>query len=272
MHYQERLLKAVVAFLEGTPAAQAQAHDLIQRCVAEKRNSTGSMTLDDIMWESFVIALTDSVFYESEEFLRDTRELLLGHASRTRFTAVFTVDYRSHFTGDEIAWYEHLLAMVDFLTAIPFARLHEVIYPARQKKERWETIRERIPEAVQIETLEQDYEQRKASLEEIAARSPAPEQVGDETIYHLVLREVTSILAEIWVVPAAAYVGYPILGGPYSNVRGANEHQYPNMMEHVAWAKKVLGALSKEGGELLFSWRLHKGSSSDPGVLFLALR
>jgi hypothetical protein len=271
-NYQKRLLEAVEAFLDETPEVQTQAHADIQHWVAEARNSAESMTLDDIIWGSFVIELTDSVFYENKTYLRDTRELLLGRDRRNRFTALFMGDCRSYFTVDEVAWYDHLLGMVDFLVAIPFVRFHEVIYPEFQNKERWETIRERVPEAAQVEKLEQDYEQRKVRLEEIAAKSPVPEDAGAESIYHLVLREVTSILAEIWVVPVAAYVGYPILGGPHSNFRGAGENQYPNMTEQIVWAKRVLEALSNEEGELLFSWRLHNVSSTDLTMLFVSLR
>jgi hypothetical protein len=270
--YQKRLLEAVETFLEGSSTSQTQAHDSIQRWVAEMQSLTRNLTLDDILWGSFVIALTDSVFYESEAYLQDTRELLLGHASRNRFTAVFTEDYHPYFTMDEVEWYEHLLGMIDFLTMIPFDRLHQAIDPALQNKERWETILERIPEAVQIEKLEQDYEQRKARLEKIAGKSPAPENVGDESIYHLVLREVTFILAEIWVVPAAARAGYPILGGPHSDYRGAELYQFPDMTEYIMWAKRVLGALRKEGSVLIFSWRLHKALPPDNDVLFISLR
>lgn len=268
--YQKRLLEIVETLLEGSSASQI--HESIHHWVVEMRSSTRSLTLDDILWGSFVISLTDSVFYENEAYLQDIRELLLGHIPRNRFTAVFTEDYQLYFTRDEAEWYEHLLKMVDFLLMIPFAKLHQAIGPALQNQERWETILEQIPEAAQIELLEQDYEQRKERLEKMVRKSSIPENVGDEAIYHLVLREVTFILAEIWVVPATARAGYPILGGPHSDFRGAELYQFPDMTEHIMWAKRVLEALRKEGSVLIFSWRLHKALPPDNDVLFLSLR
>lgn len=66
MIYRRQLLRAVDAFLEGTPSAHVRAQRSIQRCQVAIGNEAKEATLDQLIWGSFIRALTDSVYYESE--------------------------------------------------------------------------------------------------------------------------------------------------------------------------------------------------------------
>ena len=79
--YRRELLRAVDAFLEGTPSSLAQAHRIIQHCNAAICEEEARETLNDIIWGFTITALTDSVFYTSEIFLREAREMLLGRVT-----------------------------------------------------------------------------------------------------------------------------------------------------------------------------------------------
>jgi hypothetical protein len=269
--YRRRLLRAVEAFLEKTPSAHIRAQRIIQRCYTAINSEAKEATLDEIVWGFFVTALTDSVYYENEQFLRETREILLGHSQQNIARSVFSRDYRFSFTADEAEWYAQLLSMVDFLLTVPFAKICEATCQARQNKENWATLLASIPEAVQAEKIDEEYEQRKVLIEEIATHSPSPENLGDEKIYHLVLREVTSVLTQIRVGKSAVYFGYPILDGTYSEYEDqlSSEHAL-DITGSLIWAKKALESLA--GKDVLFvSWRLSKAPSFNADVLLISL-
>src|SRR5262249_32775994 len=163
-----------------------------------------------LIWDYYITPLTDSEFYESEAYLRETREILLGHSSQNIARTILSEDFRPFFTADEAEWHAQLLSMVDFLRAVPYAQIHGARFEAWQRSDTWDTTRTVIPEAVQADEAEADYQRRKALIEGIAARSPSPEQMGDEKIYHVVLREVTTLITSIRVGMAAVVCGYPV--------------------------------------------------------------
>lgn len=271
--YRRQLIQAAEAFLERTPAAHRRAQNIIRRCSAALRSEEKRVRLDDIIWGSFVKALTDSVFYENEQFLRETREILLGRSSRNIAQTVFSEDYQIYFTTNEAEWYAQLVDIVDFITTIPFTKLYEAAYQARQNKETWETMRTYIPEVVQAEKIEEEYQQRKILIEEISARSPSPENAGDEKIYHLLLREVTNFLTGISVGHAAVYFGYPFLDSSYTVFHNSASSNFRavNVTESIAWAKKMLEAISGRE-EIFISWRLSKAATFDGDLLLISLR
>jgi hypothetical protein len=271
--YRKQLLKAVEAFLEGTPSSLVQAHRIIHRCYVDIKREAKRATLDDIVWHFFVVALTDSVFYENIKYLQETRQQLLGDSSSTiSRMAIFGNDYRCDFTAEEAEWYAQLMSMVNFLMAIPFAQLHAATAQARRDKETWTRMCANIPEAARAEQIDQEYEQRKTLIEDISAKSPCPENVGDEKIYHLVLREVTAFLTTIRAGRAAAYFGYPALHADYTDYRSSrpSSHDPVDATENLTWAKKSLDAIA--GKESLFiSWRLSKGATFGSDVLLVSM-
>lgn len=273
MSYRKQLLQAVEAFLEGTPSALIRAQRIIRRSSTALFNEEKALTLDWIVWERFFSKLTDSVFYEDEEFLRETWEMLLGHSSQNIASQVFSEDLRSCFTTDEAEWYDQLVAMVDFILTIPFAKLHEATYQAWLNVETRATMRAQIPEVIQAEKLEEEYQERKALIKSIYARCPSPNNIGDEKIYHLVLREVTSLLLEIEVGKMAAYLGYPILKGFLLETDGATSFppKRVDITEGLLWATRMLNAISEKGGILFISCRLGNAPTFNGDILLISL-
>lgn len=271
--YRKQLLRAVEAFLEKTPSAHIRAKSMIQQGYTELHNEVEALTIDWIIWGHFFAKLTDSVFYENEEFLRETQEMLLGHSSQNIASNVFSEDYRSCFTADEAEWYAQLVSMVDFVTTIPFVKIYEATYQAWQNKETWTMMYAHIPEVAQAEKIEEEYQQRKALIEKISAKIPTPENIGDEKIYHMMLCEVTSLLTKIRVGKAAVYFGYPILQGFHLETDGSTSFppKSVNTTELLSWAKRTLDAISGKGAILFISWRLSKAATFDGDLLFISL-
>jgi hypothetical protein len=269
MIYRRQLLQAVDAFLEGTPSARVRAQRIIQRCFAAIHSEAKESTLDKLIWNNYVTPLSDSDFYESEAYLRETREILLGQSPQNIARRILSEDFRPAFTADEAEWYAQLLSMVEFLRAIPYAQIHAATFQAWQQRDTWATTRTVIPEAVQADEAEADYQRRKALIEALAAKSPSPEQMGDEKIYHVVLREVTTLITSIRVGMAAVVCGYPVLTPPYSGAT-ASEYGLLNMSERLTWIKRALEALEGKDAVLL-SWRLSKAATFDADVLLLSL-
>jgi len=273
MNYREQLLQAVDAFLEKTPSAHRRAKNLIQHGYTAIHDEAKILTIDGIIWGGLFAQLTDSVFYESEQFLREMREVLLGHASRNIASQVFSEDYRSYFTTDEREWYAQLVNMVDFVMAIPFAQIHEATSQARLQKETWATMQAHIPEIVQVEKIEEEYQHRKTLIETIATRSPLPKHVGDEKIYHLVLQEVTSLLTNVEVGKAAVYFGYPILRGFFYLEDGGPKPFPPrpiDITEGFLWARRTLNAIAGKEGILFLTWRLRSAPTFDGDLLIVS--
>jgi hypothetical protein len=268
--YRKALLEVVEAFLEGNPASVERAHRIVKRCYAALGREYEPVTLNDITWGMFIKALTDSVFYESEEFLRETREILLGRSPRNIARTIFREDYRVYFTPEEEQWYAQLVSMLDFILATPFTKIHEATYEAWKNRATWETIRPTLPEAVLAEKIDEEYQQRKALIENISANRPLSEDVGDETIYHLVLREVTSILTAVRVGHAAIVLGYPVLDAPYTDYRSSHSSEFSrvDMTKRLLWTNKYLDALAGKE-ELFISWRLSHASTFDGDMLLV---
>lgn len=277
--YRKALLRAVEAFLEGSPSAHKRAQRIIQHFDHAINSSPRHLNIDCIVWSFFFSALTDSVFYENRHFLQETRKELLGQTPHgISNAAVFHEDYRPSFTAEETEWYTQLQSMLAFLADIPFARIHAATAQARQAKESWEVMLGHIPEVVLAEELEEEYQQRKALINEAAAKRLSPRHIGDETIYHLVLREITELLTALRLDKPAVYLGYPTYDGPYASYRpyisyrnaSPSPYDLVDMTQKIARAQTLLEALEGER-ELFLSWHLHPGQASDNDVLIVSL-
>ncbi len=270
MNYRKHLLLAVEAMLDGTPSSHLCAQHILQRCKRALWSEAREATLDQMIWGFYAQELTDSVFYESESYLRETRAILLGEATQPIARTVTSDDFRPYFTADEAEWYAHLLSMGEFLTSIPFAAIHEATFPAWQQKDAWPTLRKSIPEAKQAEELEAAYERRKVVIEALVARTPFPKNLGDVKIYQLVLREVTSVITGLRVGMGAVVYGYPCPGPPYYSgvsFTGADI----DMFASIAWATRALKAIA--GMDAIFiTWRLGKAASFGADMLLVSLQ
>ena len=272
--YRRQLLQAVEAFLEGTPSSRMRAQRRIQRCYVDINSEAKRATLDDIIWSFFIVTLTDSVFYEDKDFLQETRNMLLGssYSPSSSRKIVFGDDYRVSFSADEMEWYIQLVSMVDFMLKVPFEQIYQATEQSRQRNEPWTTMRRSIPEAARAEQIDEEYMQRKMLIEEISSRSLFPENIGDEKIYHLILRVGTDLLANMRVGKAAAYFGYPTFEAAYTDYRNSlsSGPKRVNAMESIQWAKRCLDAIAGKG-DLFISWRLSKAATFDADALLIFL-
>jgi hypothetical protein len=269
MGYRKPLQKAVEIFLGDNADNHQQAQKIIHDCYVAINNDATKVTIDAIIWGFFIIALTDSIYYENNNFLRGTREILLGTHSFKRLTT-FHDDFQPYFTNGEIAWHAELVSMLDFLATIPFQHIHRATKQARANRESWASMLTSVPEVMQAVKFDEEYEQRKSHIEDIAANCPTPENMGAETIFHLVLREVTDILTALRIGQAAVYYGYPGFNGPYTSIGMLTEAQPLDATEHISWAKKMLTTLI--GKETLFlSWQLRKTANAQENVLMISL-
>ncbi|HEU5230021.1 MAG TPA: hypothetical protein VFU49_19530 [Ktedonobacteraceae bacterium] len=274
--YRRRLLEAIEAFLQGTPVSLTHAQQIIKQCYDEIHTEAKEATLDRLFWSSFIVRLTDSLFYEDKTYLQETYHMLLGDAPPISTRSIVCDNFRSKFTTDEVEWYTHLFSMVDFIDAVPSTKIHEATFSAWRDKATWAKTREIIPEAIQVEEIEKEYQQRKERIETMMAHSPAPKNVGDETIYHLALQEVTLVLAGLSIGRAAVYYGHPMLDGSYSSYGKATELapgifvRVLDMTRSVQWSRRVLEALAGQGG-LFITWRLIKAATFDADILQVSM-
>lgn len=271
--YRKQLLNAVEVFLQGTPASIAQGQRIIEQCHSALTTESQRFTLDGLIWDSYAYPLTDSVYFMSQEYLHEIRQILLGFPSSKERRKIFvTCDFQPDLAADEAEWYAQLLGMLTFIQSIPFAHIAAATADARQRKISGSTIMETIPEAMSIKGLQEDYQQRKTAIENLAAKMPLSEHLGEETIYRLVLREVTELVTAIDIRLSAMYAGHPRPLPPYARMRddsGRDETDI-DMSEPLRWVKHALDALSGTG-TLFFSWQLARAASFDADLLLISL-
>ncbi len=176
--YRRTLLKAVEAFLEGSPVSREHAHRIVKRCYAALNREKEPVTLNAIIWGAFIKALTDSVFYESEPFLRQTQQILQGHAPGTIARTAFKEDYRVYFTREDEQWYAELLSLLHFIQTVPYQTIYEATHQAWLDKATWPTVRSTLSEVALAEQIDEEYWQRKAHLEEMVAHIQVPEEAA----------------------------------------------------------------------------------------------
>jgi hypothetical protein len=227
LNQRRTLLAAVEAFLEDTPTSLAKAHRLVQR-LQKARQWT---TLDTLVWGGFISQLTDSLFYKDPDYLTRLRATLLNGSSEIH-RAYLNHDCRTEFTPIKRDWYERLRRLGEFLQAAPLADASAAI---------------------------EDYQRQVSAIESLLVQTPAPQDIGQEQLYHFILREVTAALTTIDLRHALLNVGWMIPEGPYSVFppdRAIREFdQLPDASEQIAWARRALRALAGEGW-LAITWQV----------------
>jgi hypothetical protein len=269
--YRKQLLRAIDAFLEGTPASIARGKSIVKRC--QKTLGTSffeeppTFTLDSIIWDSYFHPLTDSLYYTSQEYLEETRRTILGYPpyENTRERFFIQHDFRPQFTPDETAWYNQLLDTLAFIESIPFAQIAEACVEARNKKIPGNTILATTSEAAGVQERYDTYEQQITAIKALQDRMPQPEHVGEELLHRLVLHEVTAIVTAVDIRMSAVYAGHPTPVPPHTGAASIAD-----MTESLAWARRALHALAGESS-LYVSWRFAKAASFHSDVLLLSL-
>ncbi len=174
------------------------------------------------MWGSLIPELIDSVFYEDPDILHARRALLADGSSEIH-RAYLSHDFRPQFTPVERDWYAQLWDLLEFLGSLPGADA----------------------KAAMVE-----YERRRLDITRLAAQSPPLDHLGDETIYHLILREVTEIATNVYLGTALLRRGRLVPDGTYSTIPPMARDRLdrePDPRDSIAWARHTLGALAADG-------------------------
>lgn len=262
--FRRNLLRAVEAFIEGSPVSIAQGCRIIARCRKAISQESKEFTLDQLIWDNLITPLSDSVYYTDEDYLREVRNVLVGLSVPNREKCFISEDFRPYFSADEMEWYTQLGNLVNFIADIPFAHIENAVAEYKHRQIPWAIMFESVPEAARVKAVEEEYEQRCAAIKDMSSRIPQPEDVGDEKFYCLVLREVMAVITALSIRQSALLYGHLSPAPPYSGGLGSD------MTESIVWAKRALGAIAGEG-TLLFTWRLVKAPTFDADLLILAL-
>ncbi len=230
IHYRQRFLQIIAAFLEGAPSSIEHALHALNTLPRP-----GDYSLESLVWSPFMAMLNDSVFYESPEFLHELQSQLLG-TSRIIDRTYLNYDFRPEMTADENEWYLHLQSLLEFLSGFGSGNQSEAIEEA-------------------VESVEESYGRRKAAIAAVMSRLPQPERISDESIYQFVLREVTAILTNIDVRLTVLRTGYLAPGGCYSDLSAyRHPRTAPDASTSLTWAKTALQAIAGSGW-VLMSWQ-----------------
>jgi hypothetical protein len=266
INYRRDLLQVVEAFLEKTPSATIHAQQIVEHCRTALYDEFDGETIDQLIWGGILGALTDTMFYESETYLHETRQFLLGHSLKNMVRAIISEDYRPYFTRDEAEWYRQLLDMTVFLIAFPFAKIHELFLLTQQQKDSSLDLIHALSEAKELEEKgEEEYQRRKDLIAALFARIPLSDNIGDEKVHHMVLREVMNIVTGIRLERSASLYGHPTALPPF-----VGEGNKIDMSESIVWAQRALNAIAGNG-TILLSWRLSKALTFDADVLLVSL-
>lgn len=232
--YRNLLLTIVDAFLEGTPNSLARAHSLADTLLPFRDRKPWITTLDTMVWGGYVLMLGDRVFFESEEFLCETRTLLSQGAPDIH-RAYLNYDFRPKFTAAEHEWIEHLLHLLTLLRE-------------------WRS--------TTSETHTEAYDRHVAAIAALSPRILPPTTPGDETLHHFILRHVSEVLTHIHLgcsttarrlTPTAPRTSY---GGDDDTYR-PRKHKLnvPDATTSVEWADKALRAITHRGW-LFITWQV----------------
>jgi hypothetical protein len=224
--FRRTLLAAVDAFLEGTPTSIEKAHRLVERWRAARQFHT----LDEIVWGGVISSLSDSVYYEDVPSLLEFFTLL-AEGSTEIHRAYLNFNFRNQFDQVEQVWYAELWDMLDFFQGFPFD---------------------------DAELARADYERRKLQITHYALQSPPPARLGDEMIYHFIMREVTEITTNIDLSPAFIVPARMIPDGYYSVFpprRPQLLDREPDPRESLEWSRKALRSIGEESW-MLITWQV----------------
>ena len=224
------LLAAVDAFLEATPASVAKACRLIARCETLLGTRVPAIfTLDAVVWGGMVTELSDSVYYEHLPTLR-TYRALLADGSPTLHRLYLNHDFGPYFTPVECAWHTSLQRALDVVTPFP------VDAPASAAAQ---------------------YTRLKRRIARLAEQSPPPARFGDETIYHFILRQVTTIVTTVRLDRPSFQPEGVWLDGEYRLIPppGWTFRTVPDVRESLTWAQNALRSIVAAQW-LLITWQV----------------
>lgn len=220
------MLAAVDAFLAASPSSLNKAHQLVARC----GKASLPFTVGDIVWGYFIPHLKDSLFFEDPDFLRDLHTVLAAGSPEIHRTYL-NYDFAWVLTADERAWLTTVSEMLDFLAGFPFAEDEAALH---------------------------EYTRRAEAIAQAMRLSPPPQRLEDETIYHLILREVSVILTTVDLRHSLLYFTHLVPETPYASyvrLPRSGRDRTPDISADIDWARRALRSLQEQGW-LLLTWQI----------------
>lgn len=239
LDYRRRLLRIVDAFSDPTDTAHAHALRLIDRLKHDRRR--GLQSIDDLVWGTLISELSDSLFFNDPDFLHTTRETLL-HGSPELHRAYLNYDFRPDFTDVEREWHTQLTELATWLLTRPFPLTPHGPLPRDDET-----------------TSQAEYERRAHAIRELSDRTPPPAYVGEEALYHYILRTASTALTSInpW---GSSRLGRLVMDGQYTEYHWDPENpaasRYPPDADiSIEWAERALRAVTLQGW-VWFTWQI----------------
>lgn len=245
LDYRRRLLNVVNAYLDPADASHGRADRLIARLYHD-HFSRNSQTVNDLVWGGFVQALTDSEFSENAEYLRQTRETL-AHGSPEIHRAYLSYDFRPDFTYIERDWHMRLGELGAWLQTQPFPWLQGGPLPANDESA----------------ATQSKYETRAQAITELSAHSPPPAHLGEEKLYHFIMRSASAVLTGInpWYSMRCGYLAAAAPLTEYHwNPADPNDRYKPiDAGPSVDWAVRALRAIALQEW-IWMTWQIAAGA------------
>jgi hypothetical protein len=155
----------------------------------------------------------------------------LAKGSTDVHRAYLNFDFRDQFDQVEQVCYAELWNMLDFFQGFPFD---------------------------DAELARADYERRKLRIIQLALQSPPPASLGDEMIYHFIMREVTEITTSIGLSSALLARKSMIPVGRYSAMPPQTDDwldEKPDPRESLERARKALRSIEEQDW-MLITWQV----------------
>lgn len=222
--YRQYLLQAVEIVMQGTEAAQNQVRDMM----AELARPT-DFSINSLIWQPTMSSLRDSLLRREAAELWLSERLILTGASSDLQRVYICYDFRRYMSDEDLACLAALYDLCQFLERFPFT----------------------APD----EALEEHAQQEQAALAALAALPHATDMGMNSSIAGFCAK-LELLLPPIALKPSLQRMHYLIPMPPFTSLQAAGfAHQFPNVGSLLGWAKRALGALTKDDW-LMLMWHL----------------
>lgn len=225
LDYRRRLLAIVDAFMDPADLSHTRGIRLINRLYRDPRRRL--QTIDDLVWGGFVSELTDSDFYENPEYLQQARETLARGSSELH-RAYLSYDFRPDFSDVERDWHAQLCELAAWLQNIHLPLGDGLV-------------------------AQSEYERHVHAITTLSARTPPPTHMGEEKLYHFIMRIVSAVLVgiDLRYSDLRNFTQYEYLAAAapltafHWNPADPNDRYRPiDANPSVAWATRALRAIT----------------------------
>lgn len=210
--------------MEQTPDGIKRGRRIVTGCDTELHRPEKIFTINSLVWGNISMLLSDSVFYTDQSYLLHLHTALSGRSwvQEQAYISYNFADYS--FTSIDQELYNRLLGIVEYLLTADFSANGMAL---------------------------KEYQHNVSALQSVATQIPLPEEFGDSTIYHSVLREVVAFVTNVDPVRSHKQEHLALAPGHYTVIaEGVNT---PDISSGVSWAHRALLALAAKDW-LLVTW------------------